>query len=57
MNEPTRPAAVPALDREPDRDFSLFLGGPLYQLRLRTRSVRPPFEILHRPGLAIIVVC
>jgi len=30
-------------------DFSLVLGGPLYQLFLRTRMARPPLDLfLHR---------
>lgn len=34
-------------------DFSLVLGGPLYQLFLRTRLARPPLELLHRRLLVI----
>jgi hypothetical protein len=34
-------------------DFSLILGGPLYQLFLKTRLARPPLELLHRRMLAI----
>jgi hypothetical protein len=37
-------------------DFSLVLGGPLYQLYLRTRLARPPLELLHRRVLAFIVI-
>ena len=37
-------------------DFSLVLGGPLYQLWLRTKLVRPPMELLHRRILAFVVV-
>ena len=44
-SEASRPAA---------EDFSLVLGGPLYQLCLRTRLVRPPLELLHRRIAAII---
>jgi hypothetical protein len=29
-------------------DFSLVLGGPLYQLYLRTRMMRPPLDLLRR---------
>jgi hypothetical protein len=32
------------------------LGGPLYQLYLRTRLARPPLELLHRRILAFVVV-
>lgn len=41
--------------RDPE-DFSLVLGGPLYQLYLHTRLVRPPLEWLHRRILALIAV-
>lgn len=34
-------------------DFSLVLGGPLYQLFLKTRLARPPLELLHRRMLVI----
>jgi len=36
------------------RDFSLVLGGPLYQLLLLTRLIRPP---LNRVGRRILVIC
>ena len=34
-------------------DFSLVLGGPLYQLLLRTRLASPTFGLLHRRMLVI----
>jgi len=34
-------------------DFSLVLGGPLYQLYLRTRLAREPLELLHRRIIVI----
>jgi hypothetical protein len=34
-------------------DFSLILGGPLYQLFLKTRLARPPLRLLHRRMLVI----
>jgi len=37
-------------------DFSLVLGGPLYQIYLRSRLVRPPADLLGRRILAVIVV-
>lgn len=37
-------------------DFSLVLGGPLYQIYLRSRLVRPPADLLERRILAVIVV-
>jgi hypothetical protein len=33
-------------------DFSLVVGGPLYQLYLRTRLARPPLELLVRRMVA-----
>lgn len=40
----------------PAPDFSLVLGGPLYQIYLRSRLVRPPADLLERRILAVIVV-
>jgi len=37
-------------------EFSLVLGGPLYQLLLRTRLARPPLELLRRRVVAITLV-
>jgi hypothetical protein len=37
-------------------DFSLVLGGPLYQLYLRTRLARAPLELLRRRILTFVVV-
>jgi len=37
-------------------DFSLVLGGPLYQLYLRTQLARPPLELLRRRILAFVLV-
>lgn len=34
-------------------DFSLVLGGPLYQLFLKTRLARPPLRLLHRRMIVI----
>lgn len=36
------------------KDFSLVLGGPLYQLFLKTRLARPPLELLRRRVLALV---
>jgi hypothetical protein len=46
------PVAVPA----DNGNFSLVLGGPLYQLYLRTRLARPPLDLLSRRviGLSLI---
>jgi hypothetical protein len=38
-------------------DFSLVLGGPLYQLYLRTRLARPPLKLLHRRMVVIPLIC
>jgi hypothetical protein len=49
------------MDKEPltaseKDDFSLVLGGPLYQLFLRTRMVKPTMELVYRRILAIVFV-
>src|SRR5260370_12406932 len=46
-----------ASDLQTQPDFSLVLGGPLYQLYLRTRLARPPLELLVRRMLAIPLIC
>jgi hypothetical protein len=38
-------------------DFSLVLGGPLYQLWLHSRLARPPLDLLHRRVVMFVVVC
>jgi hypothetical protein len=38
---------------DPAYDFSLVLGGPLYQLFLRSRLVKPPIDLLSRRIVAI----
>jgi hypothetical protein len=46
-------------DASPDgdiRSFSLVLGGPLYQLYLRSRLARPPLELLHRRIIALVLL-
>jgi hypothetical protein len=40
----------------PNLDFSLVLGGPLYRLFLRTRLARPPLQCLYRRMAAISLV-
>jgi hypothetical protein len=37
-------------------DFSLVLGGPLYQLYLRARLARPPLELLRRRIIAFVSI-
>src|SRR5260370_23972587 len=38
-------------------DFSLSVGGPLYQIYLRTRLARPPLELLRRRIIALSMIC
>ena len=38
-------------------EFSLVLGGPLYQFYLRTRLARPPIDLVRRRILALWLVC
>jgi hypothetical protein len=45
VSTPTRP-----------EDFSLVLGGPLYQMYLRSRLIRPPVDLIERRVVALIVV-
>ncbi len=40
-----------------DPDFSLVLGGPLYQLYLRTRLARPTLELVVRRMVGISLIC
>ena len=49
MTPPTGPNVEPA---DPT-DFSLVLGGPLYQLFLRSGLVKPPLDLLRRRVLAL----
>ena len=51
---PANPEASSPSDKP---DFSLVLGGPLYQLYLRTRLVRPPLELLTRRVVDISLIC
>ena len=37
-------------------DFSLVLGGPLYQLFLRIRLARPAMELAHRRVIACVLI-
>ena len=38
-------------------DFSLVLGGPLYQLYLKTRLARQPLDLLRRRIVGISLIC
>lgn len=40
-----------------DTDFSLMLGGPLYQLHLRTRLARPTLELVFRRVIGTALIC
>lgn len=44
------------LTRPDDREFSLVLGGPLYQLYLRTRLSTPPLGLVRRRVVVISVI-
>jgi len=37
--------------------FSLVLGGPLYQLYLRTRLAKPPIDLVRRRAIALALIC
>jgi hypothetical protein len=50
----TRDASLDSDVQRWTKDFSLVLGGPLYQLYLRTRLLRPPLELLRRRILALV---
>lgn len=39
-----------------DQDFSLVLGGPLYQFFLRSRLVKPPIDFLNRRILFFVAI-
>jgi hypothetical protein len=54
-----QPARVDAPSSAPDADtdFSLGVGGPLYQLYLRTRLVRPPLDRVVRRVIVIPLIC
>jgi hypothetical protein len=41
--------------KEPD--FSVVLGGPLYQFYLRTRLARPPIDLVGRRVIALCLIC
>jgi hypothetical protein len=44
-------------DSSSEPDFSLMLGGPLYQLYLRTRLARPPLKLVPRRIIGISAFC
>jgi hypothetical protein len=50
----TRPISEVVEDRT---DFSLVLGGPLYQLYLRTRLARPPLDLMRRRIIGLSLIC
>ena len=51
------PADAPSSAPHDGTDFSLAVGGPLYQLYLRTRMVRPPLDLVIRRVIAIPLIC
>ena len=48
--------AVPAQFQEPP-DFSLFLGGPLFQMFKKTHLTGPTLELLHRRIVSFLLFC
>src|SRR5216110_2467247 len=48
---------TPEGQRQIESDFSLTLGGPLYQVYLRTRLAREPLELLVRRAMVIPLIC
>jgi hypothetical protein len=51
--------AMKSGDASPNHDarsLSLVLGGPLYQLFIRSRLARPPLELLHRRIIALVLI-
>jgi hypothetical protein len=48
------PAASVLADTE---NFSMVLGGPLYQLYLRTRLAKPPLDLLLRRVIGLSLIC
>jgi hypothetical protein len=48
---------VTGYDISNEADFSLALGGPLYQLYLRTRLARPGLELVYRRIIVISLIC
>lgn len=42
---------------ENEADFSLVLGGPLYQLYLRTKMATPPLDLVRRRIVSISLIC
>lgn len=51
--EPSHPHEEPLTHEE----FSLVAGGPIYQLLVRTRLLRPPLDLLQRRIAAVILLC
>jgi hypothetical protein len=50
------PPIVPEQDPADSIDFSLVLGGPLYQLFLRSRLLKPPFDLVQRRMAVLALV-
>ena len=53
MSDTDSPAAGSPSPTGPAHDFSIVLGGPLYQLFLRSRLAKPPLDLLSRRVLVI----
>ena len=61
---PPGPAELESLKTSTSKDvtedgtsFSLVLGGPLYQLYLRTKLAKPPLDLLRRRIIALCLIC
>src|SRR5690242_13878327 len=57
MPQPEMSQPKPANVVEIPSDFSLVLGGPLYQLYLRTRMARAKLELMFRRLVIISMIC
>jgi len=58
MHQPAFRKTVPPKEvAETAPEFSLVLGGPLYQLYLRTRLAKPPIDLVRRRIIALSLIC
>ena len=57
MGQPRIITSAQGTFRHDDQDFSLVVGGPLYQLYVRTRLARPPLDLLSRRVVSLSLIC
>jgi hypothetical protein len=58
MHQPAFRKTVPLREvAQTAPEFSLVLGGPLYQLYLRTRLAKPPIDLVRRRVIALSLIC